>query len=271
MMIQSDDAPGFGAAWRIAGYTLLALESIFVARILYEETALTWERGPQMVGFALAHGAAPFVQVAGLLGLPGGLLWFISSLVYAARRKVRMGAVDRIPFAAIPIVLMLLLVPYRVWEECVVELAGPGSNGDEFLVEAAGNGQGRFVGRLLSKGCDVNAETAIGTPLSAAAVRGNPQMIRFLMSKGANVNKQSRWGTTPLMAAADTGQLQAAKTLVELGADPCLTNKDGHTAESLARHRDHNEIAEYLAAQGSCPGKVIDPCANPSTAVCVHP
>jgi hypothetical protein len=42
----------FPKAWTITGYLLLGGAALFVGRIVYEETILTWLRGPQMVGQA---------------------------------------------------------------------------------------------------------------------------------------------------------------------------------------------------------------------------
>lgn len=63
------------------------------------------------------------------------------------------------------------------------------------------------------------------------------QLIRHLVAKGANVNAQltggpsdggriNRKGCTPLMLAADTADTAFMKILVELGADPTITNVD---------------------------------------------
>ena len=50
---------------------------LFVARILWEETFLTWNNGPQMVGFSMMHGGAMPAVFAGLIGLPLCLVWMI--------------------------------------------------------------------------------------------------------------------------------------------------------------------------------------------------
>ena len=43
---------------RVSGGVILAVQSLFVARIVYESTFLTCWNGPQMVGFALIHSAS---------------------------------------------------------------------------------------------------------------------------------------------------------------------------------------------------------------------
>ena len=73
------------------------------------------------------------------------------------------------------------------------------------------------------------------------------------------------------MAASEMGQLETVKALLEKGADPCATNKDGHTAAGLATRYNHSDIAEYLSSRFHCQERVIDSCADPSVSACVHP
>lgn len=257
--------------WRIAGYVVFAMAAVLVARILYEETLLTWSRGPQMVGFALAHGAFPWILLAGIVGVPGSAAWLLGSALYMAWKKIRPPLVDSILLAANLALLGLLFVPYAIWEEVDVHLGGPSGNPGMFLFDAAGHGNARLAKYLLASGVDVNRETGIGTPLSAAVVSGHLEMVRFLLSRGAQVNYQNQFGNTVLMNAADSGQLEAAKILIGNGADPCITNKEGHTAEGLARKYHHVDVADYLAEYRRCPEKIVDyPCVNSATSVCVH-
>jgi hypothetical protein len=41
---------------RISGVLVFMGSAILAARLIWEQTVWTWERGPQMVGFSLAHG-----------------------------------------------------------------------------------------------------------------------------------------------------------------------------------------------------------------------
>jgi hypothetical protein len=74
-------AVGFPRAWTITGYLLFCAIAILIGRIVYEETILTWLSGPQMVGFAMAHGALAPILIAGSIALPGILLWLAVSLM----------------------------------------------------------------------------------------------------------------------------------------------------------------------------------------------
>ena len=264
---------GFPRPWTIAGYLLLSGVALFVGRIVYEETFLTWINGPQMVGFAMMHGAVPIVLIAGLIGLPGSLLWVIVSLVLLFRRRFRIPLADWVPIILLPVLAALLFIPYGAWEEFTVQIAGPGSHGRDFMVQAAAEGERRFVIHLLRKGYDINYEDAGGTtPLSGAAVEGHEEMVSFLVSMGADVNRKNRLsGETPLMAASEMGKLETVKALLKTSADPCATDREGHTAAGLATKYRHAEIAEYLSSRFRCQEKVIDSCADPSVSACVHP
>jgi hypothetical protein len=270
--VQINTRIGFPKPWTATGYLLLCGAALFVGRIIYEETLLTWVNGPQMVGFAMMHGGVPFILIAGLIGLLGGLLWLIASGVMLLRKKFRIPLTDWLPVILLPLVAMLLFIPYETWEELTVHIAGPGSHGREFMVEAAADGKRRFFMHLLHQGYDINYEAGGGTTaLSGAAVEGNEEMVNLLISLGADVNRKNGLSReTPLMAASEMGRFGTAKVLLKNGADPCATDRNGNTAAGLAKKYGHTRIAEYLSSRFHCQEKVIDWCSDPS-ATCVHP
>jgi hypothetical protein len=245
-----------------------------VGGIVYQETILTWTDGPQGLGFGNVHtGTALLFFLAAFIILLGSSLWIIVSLVLLFRKKFRVPLVDWAPLILLVTLAAILSIPYESWEELTVRLAGPGSHGSDLMLHAAVRGNQRLVAHLLRKGYDVNYEDAGGTtPLSGAAVEGNKEMVRFLLSRGADVNRKDRLiGETPLMAASETGKLATVNALLDSGADPCATNKEGHTAAGVAKKYGHGDIAEYLSSRFGCQEKVIDSCADPSVSACVHP
>ena len=132
--------------------------------------------------------------------------------------------------------------------------------GNSALTLAVENGHFEVASVLLELGADPNDLRSGYGPLHILAwIRkpdigedeGDPipedhgnvtseQLIRQLVAKGANVNLRltggpsgggriNRKGCTPFMLAADTADLAFMKLLVELGADPTITNVDGCT------------------------------------------
>ena len=80
---------------------------------------------------------------------------------------------------------------------------------------------------LIDAGADVNAGT-IMSPLANAAKYGNAELIRLLVEKGAKVNDPK---DPPIHWA---GKPEAAKALLEAGADVNQRNANGETALHLA-------------------------------------
>lgn len=154
----------------------------------------------------------------------------------------------------------------------LVRTVGLRAYGGDFLVQAAAQDNRRFVKLLLGKGYDINFETGGTTPLSGASNGGHEEMVEFLISKGADLNRKNGIsGESALMSAAEMGQLGTVKVLLSSGVDPCATDKEGHTADGLARKYHHTDIADYLAPRFHCKENVtVPPCLDSAFSVCVH-
>ncbi|KAF0973490.1 hypothetical protein FDP41_008194 [Naegleria fowleri] len=102
------------------------------------------------------------------------------------------------------------------------------------------------VRKLLHDGVDPNSCDE-RTPLIKAAQWGNLSIVKLLVDEfGANVNHQSLIGvSTILHDFAELLKMQLG------GADKTITNKDGQTAEEIARNRGiKDEILNYLRDYG---------------------
>jgi len=80
-----------------------------------------------------------------------------------------------------------------------------------------------------------------------AALAGNLGGVRSALDAGANVNARNSYDQTPLMMAIIGGNLEAAKYLVERGADITLQDKDGDTALNYSEFI-HPAIFDYLSS-----------------------
>lgn len=94
-----------------------------------------------------------------------------------------------------------------------------------------------MVEKHVDKGADVNAEKGEYTPLMTAAEAGDVEMVRLLINSGANVNMSNNFQdvelvipNTALMAASHRGHLEVARLLIEAGADVNYRGADGYTA-----------------------------------------
>ncbi len=268
--MQNGSKAGFSIGWRLAGYSFLTVAAIFVLRIVYEETVLTWVNGPQIVGFAIFHGAMPLYLVAFFIGVGGGFLWLLASLVLLIRRKFRIPLLDWVPIVLLLALAGLLSISQGTWVELMLRIAGRSTYEYAFMVNAAAEGNQRLVKYILDKGYDLEG-SGDDSPLLAAAVAGRTEMVRLLISRGADVNRKWK-GTqdTPLMDSAEMGHFDTAKLLIEKGADPCAKNLEEHTAEGLARKFNRVDVAQYLA-QYHCQDTAIVSCGDPRVSACVHP
>jgi N-acyl-D-amino-acid deacylase len=112
--------------------------------------------------------------------------------------------------------------------------------------------------RLLRAGAHVNGvPTAPVAPVMLAAWIGDADMVTWLAGRGADMNAKEPGGTvTALMMAAEDGQTNAVKALLEHGASVGATDGDGYSAlDVAARGPDygHTKIIELLLAAGADP------------------
>ena len=92
---------------------------------------------------------------------------------------------------------------------------------EQFLRNAAGNGDYDTVQRLLSMGVDPNA-CVVGFPesnaLMCAIYRNDLPIVKLLINSGASFNRLMG-RSTPLVKACQSGSPQMVECLLSLGAD----------------------------------------------------
>jgi uncharacterized protein len=130
--------------------------------------------------------------------------------------------------------------------------AGVGGEAVAFQVDADGN----LV--LDANGDPVPVDTGRGrrppprepdggalTALVYAARTGSIEAARVLLEGGADVNQTTRYGWSPLLAATQNQNYQMAKFLIEHGANVNLANKGGWTPLYLATDNRNIEGGDY--------------------------
>jgi len=149
------------------------------------------------------------------------------------------------------------------------------------LMRAAQVGGDAAVRLLLAHGSKVNErESSRGqTALMWAVAERHPDVARVLIENGADVTARTRvrrvvvnrggpngtsadepyvgdverGGSTPLLFAARSGDLESAKLLVAAGANVNDRAPDGYSPMQLASHSGHGELALWLLDRGADP------------------
>jgi len=103
--------------------------------------------------------------------------------------------------------------------------------------------KGEIFKLLISAGADVNAFSEIyGSPLMVAAELGDVESIQALLNAGAKV-EIGHDDCTPLMKAASDGNVEAVKTLLASGANP--NRRDDQHSNALDYARRGLNTAEH--------------------------
>jgi len=105
----------------------------------------------------------------------------------------------------------------------------------------------------IKAGSDLNVlePTRASTPLITAAFLGKTEAAKILIDAGADLNYQNADGSTALHTAAAFGKTEAAKILIDAGIDLNSQNNDGATALHTAAFFCHVDIVEALLAKGA--------------------
>lgn len=161
------------------------------------------------------------------------------------------------------------------------DAAGP--EGETPMMLAARSGSVAVVNLLLEASAAVDAKEQWQgqTALMWAAADNHAGVVKALAARGADVNRRSnvleppkreildfrtdksglalqtllttfpRGGLTPLLFAARHGSLEAARALIEAGADLNLSDPDGINPMVLAIRNGHYDVAALLVEKGA--------------------
>ncbi len=108
--------------------------------------------------------------------------------------------------------------------------------------------------KLLAAGADINAAyTATGTTLlHGAAQAGDEDSVQKLLALKADINAQDKHGMTPLMAALLQKNTEVIKCLMQHNPDLSLQDRNGDTAHDFAQESGDVTIVETFNSITTC-------------------
>jgi hypothetical protein len=119
------------------------------------------------------------------------------------------------------------------------------------LMAAAYLGHAELVTVLVKTGAIVNQTTSGLTAVMLAALQGHTDIALALIQADAKAHPAGPVDWTALLYAAANGRAITVKALLDAGANPWIRNTLGHSALSLAKQRNHEEIIKRRRAYGA--------------------
>ncbi|HHX81996.1 MAG TPA: hypothetical protein GX696_03310 [Pseudomonadaceae bacterium] len=134
----------------------------------------------------------------------------------------------------------------------------PMSDGTTALHWAVYNNNLALVEQLIAAGADINVRNEYGaSPMSEAGVIGSHAILKALLDAGADVESPTLEGQTVLMSVVRTPNVDAARLLLEHGANPnAFETWRGQTALMFAATQSQPEMVTLLLEAGADPDAV---------------
>jgi hypothetical protein len=225
---------GVSAGLLAPGVILAAGTAVLAARLTWEMTLLTWQEGPQMVGFSLAHGYGAI-----LFFFPIALsVWLLVFLVVCVVRKAKRRTIGRLGWSVLAVAALTLgelSLPQGFWDGIFASKLAASPKSSEFLVQAAGKGELHTLKALIARGTPIQSTNYEGsTALHYAACAGEPAVVRYLIAAGANVNALNMYGDSPLVCPEEKHNEAIVTMLEAAGGREIRGSEEQHQRASKA-------------------------------------
>uniref|UniRef100_A0ACD5XGV2 Uncharacterized protein n=1 Tax=Avena sativa TaxID=4498 RepID=A0ACD5XGV2_AVESA len=123
----------------------------------------------------------------------------------------------------------------------------------DIAFKAAFDGNISLLKKMASRVDLRGAKDADGnTALHLAAIKGCLESCRFLVEEsGVDVNSVSKTGRTPMLYAAQEGNVQIIRYLLDHGGDPAMPDERGSTPLHDVAMQGHSEAVRLLLSKGA--------------------
>jgi hypothetical protein len=173
----------------LLGIGLFALlgSAALAARLIWEMTMWTWERGPQNIGFMLVHGSGAIL----VLFPPVLILWLAVAIAYTLWRLLKRRPLSRSSVITMVLsvgLLWVLSLPYGFWQRLFIDRLISGPKAAKLFVYAASLDDLDAVKTFLAYGIPVDIRDRGKTALNGAAAGGKTEVVKYLIAAGADEN-----------------------------------------------------------------------------------
>jgi hypothetical protein len=117
------------------------------------------------------------------------------------------------------------------------------------LTLACYSGNNEVAKYLITHVDDIDSKSSYGTPLMAATVKKNTELVRLLLQKKANPNAVDQNGSSALHFSVIFSYEEIIKLLMLAEADPTIKDNRGNSALDYARITNNKKITELLKQQ----------------------
>lgn len=114
------------------------------------------------------------------------------------------------------------------------------------LILACYKGNSAVSDFLVTRVKDINGNSSMGTPLMAAVVKGNKEIVKILLEHRANPNIADPSGVTALMYATIFKQYEIVEMLLKANAVTDLKDIRGNSAVDYARISKDEKLAQLF-------------------------
>jgi hypothetical protein len=216
------------------GVVAILCTGMLAGRMVWEETFLTIQQGPQMVGFSLAHGLGAILFVTPFVLS----IWILVALLILAICLWRKRSLSKwywLTLSSAILVIGVLSIPPTFWQLLFIRSFSSSPHAADLMISDAAEGDLGTVRAYLEHGVPLTAIDYEGsTAAFAAAAGGSLPMIEMLAARGANLDTTNAYGDSPLEAASENGHAPVVAFLKAHGASQIRGTPEQREAASEA-------------------------------------